>query len=250
MAKKRAKSKRKPTPRKSPRKKKTTRKKATKKRPAADNQVVEDPPPREDAPASTSERIDRDLAKQALEARRAGRDPTRRQLQALKRVEKLEEERTRWRYYRTIPQKHYKQLSGRQLKVLQEQAERYGLPFNKAEVDLEELLPALHNFLADNAHVLLSGDGLFAGPQTESLERLRLAQAERVEMQNEETRGKLRPASDVHRVFAEIAAVLRDATDELVRTYGDGAREILAEAIDRGQQQLEALLSDCDNGTS
>ena len=51
-------------------------------------------------------------------------------------MKKLKEEQLRWRYYRTIPQKHWKVMSGRQTKVLAEQAQRYGLPFGSASIDL------------------------------------------------------------------------------------------------------------------
>jgi hypothetical protein len=47
--------------------------------------------------------------------------------QALKRHKRDKEERLRWQFYRTIPQKHWRTMSGRQARVINEQAERYGL---------------------------------------------------------------------------------------------------------------------------
>lgn len=230
-----------------------SKKKASNKRPAKrkrakakpkEEEPAEERPVVDDAPASAADEIDNDLARQALEKKRAGQTPTRRELQALKRVEKRELDKTRWRIYRSIPQVDYRKLSGRQNKTLHEQASRYGLPFNKAFINLEEFLPALHNFLAKNARLFESEDGLLAGDDTESLERLRKAQAIKVELQNEVTLGNLRPADDVHRMFAEIASIFRDANDELVREFGEGARAILEEAIDRGRQRLREIEND------
>ena len=225
--------------------KKKTKRERTKKRPAkkpAAAVVQEEPTPT--TRSSASEEIDRKLARAALAKKRAGETPTRRELQALKRIEKLEEERLRWDYYRTIPQAHYRKMSGRQPKILNDQGARYGLPFNRATIDLTELLPALHQFLADNAAVLTGEDALLTGPNTQSLERLRRAQADRVEMQNERDRKELLPAGDVHRVYMEIAATFRTAFDSVIREFGSSARRILEEAIEQADKRLEGFLNE------
>src|SRR3954466_7843060 len=85
-------------------------------------------------------------------------DLTRAERQALQRHEKDKEERLRWQFYRSIPQKHWRERTGRQTKVLQEQASRYGLPFGGATVDLPAVVRALHDFVAENALRLAQDD--------------------------------------------------------------------------------------------
>jgi hypothetical protein len=93
---------------------------------------------------------------------------------ALKRHEKEKEERLRWQFYAAIPQKHWRRMSGRQTKVINEQAARYGIPFGGASVDLSAVVRALHDFLADNAQKLArEEDELMAGPLSPALERFR-----------------------------------------------------------------------------
>ncbi len=53
-------------------------------------------------------------------------------------------------------------MSGRQAKVLQEQAARYGIPFGGSTIDLPEVVRALHDFLA-NAKYQLRGVKATAG---------------------------------------------------------------------------------------
>ena len=67
-------------------------------------------------------------------------DLTREESQALQRHEKDKAERLRWQFYESIPQKHWRTMSGRQAKVLIEQAQRYGIPFGSATVNLGKVV--------------------------------------------------------------------------------------------------------------
>ena len=49
-------------------------------------------------------------------------------------------------------------MSGRQTKVINEQAARYDLPFGGPTIDLPDVVRALHDFLAKHAQRLASGD--------------------------------------------------------------------------------------------
>jgi len=109
----------------------------------------------------------------------SGQQPTAEERAALRRHERHQEEQRRWQYYESIPQKHWRQMSGRQTKVLAEQADRYGLPFGGRTVNLPKLVRALHEFLAANARKLAGEDGMMdAGAealQQYRKERTRLA---------------------------------------------------------------------------
>ncbi len=77
-------------------------------------------------PPSTSEQIERELVASALLKRRSGETPTVRELQALKRFEAAKEHDLRWQYLRTTSKKDYLEASGRQAKVVNDQARLYG----------------------------------------------------------------------------------------------------------------------------
>jgi ABC-type phosphate transport system auxiliary subunit len=61
-----------------------------------------------------------------------------------------------------LPKKIYCKLSGRQVKVINEQAERYGLPIGESTVDMYAAVEAFHDFLADNARSFGEDDDLRA----------------------------------------------------------------------------------------
>ena len=63
------------------------------------------------------------------------------------------EEADRWRFYGSIPKKHWVKLSGRQHKILDDQASRYGLPILEIVVGVLLVVGLLTRaaFLADPA---------------------------------------------------------------------------------------------------
>ena len=105
---------------------------------------------------------------------------TKEERRLLKRHESEKEERLRWQYYASIPQKHWRNMSGRQTKVINEQAQRYGIPFGGASINLPAVVRALHDFLADNAVKLARDDDeLMQGNGSPALERYREERTER-----------------------------------------------------------------------
>src|SRR4030065_190528 len=114
--------------------------------------------PRSDAPASVSDKLDKGLVAQALRKVAQGEEPTPKERSALRRYEKKQEETRRWQYYASIPQKHWREMSGRQSKVLNEQAARYGIPFGGPTINLPDVARALPDFLAAQA-AKLRGEG-------------------------------------------------------------------------------------------
>src|SRR4051812_11949728 len=95
---------------------------------------------RKNAPGATKTPLSSPAVAQDVVARAYAKviqkaDLTREEREALKRHEREKEERLRWQFYRTIPQKHWKLMSGRQAKILHAQASRYDLPFGGATVD-------------------------------------------------------------------------------------------------------------------
>lgn len=196
-------------------------------------------------PKSASEQLDERQAAAALEKRRSGRTPTRAEAAALKRVEKRRDEQLREFHYATIPQKTWREMSGRQAKVLQEQAERTGIPFNRSEINLADVVRALHDFLAAKKHLLWKPgdpeeDVAMLGESSPALERWReekylLAQLERLEKQKQ-----LFPRHVVHEALVRLATILRSAGEQLQKVSPD-AGDALNESLDDCDRAIAEL---------
>ena len=187
-----------------------------------------------------SGQLDRQLAQDAYKKLMAGQRPTRQEAAALGRQERKLEEERRWKYYESIPQKHWRTMSGRQAKVLAEQADRYGIPFGGREVRLPDVVKALHNFLAEHAQALAKPEAAEKSPAMEQFrrERARMARLERQQREN-----TLLPRQHVREGLERIAAVLRTAGEILERQFGRAAGEVIDEALDEAARQIDQLFA-------
>lgn len=159
---------------------------------------------------------------------------------ALKRHEKDKEERLRWQYYAAIPQKHWRQMSGRQTKVINEQALRYSLPFGGPHINLPAVVRAFHDFLADNAHKLAKDEtDLMQGAASPALERFREERAALARLDRLEREEQLVPRDLTREALARIATVLRNAGDALQRQFGPAAVEILYDALAEARREID-----------
>src|SRR4026207_434341 len=121
-----------------------------------------------------SARVDGDVLARAYRKVMDRQELTQQERDVLKRHEREKEERLRWQFYGSIPQKHWREMSGRQTKVINEQATRYGLPFGGAQISLPAVVRAFHDFLADNSVKLArEDDALMQGNGSPALERYR-----------------------------------------------------------------------------
>lgn len=200
-------------------------------------------------PASTAAQIDRELARSAIQKRKQNQMPSSRELSGLRRYEKQLEEERRWEYYRSIPAKHWKEMSGRQARTINEQAVAHGIPFAGREINLPDVVRAMHDFFARHAQKLatfVGDDPLLAdgGETTQFLEKLReetwkLRRLERMEKETE-----LVPRATVHESLARIAGILRMAGDTLQRQFGPEAFDVLNDALDDAEREIEASFGD------
>lgn len=216
---------------------------------------VRDTPPSEEVAEShtpgrqltDAERLDERLAVEALAKRRDGRSLNREDQAALKRAQKRREEELRWRYYASIPQKHWVQMSGRQPKVLLEQAVRYGLPLDGRTIDLRRLARGLHDFLASIAsqydRLKQVGDELLAGAVSPSQERYRAARAGLAELELQERLRHLVQVGVIERTFDSFASILRRAAERLEVQFGKEARAVLDQAMDESERIIERQLA-------
>jgi len=202
--------------------------------------------------ASLSTQLDKEQAARAYRKVMSGEQPTSAEQAALRRYEKQQEEQRRWQYYESIPQKHWRMMSGRQTKVLQEQAERYGIPFGGRTVDLSKVVRALHDFLAANARRLATDDDelLNADVSSPALERYRDERALLARLDRLEREQTLVPRHQVRDGLERIASILRAAGDQLQREHGAGALELLSDALDDAQREIQRLFPTDGGATS
>jgi len=195
-------------------------------------------------------RVDADLVARAYRKVMDRQELTKPERAALKRHEREKEERLRWQYYAAIPQKHWRQMSGRQTKVLHEQAARYGIPFGGSAINLPAVVRAFHDFLADNAQKLARDDDpLMQGTGSPALERYREERAAMARLDRLEREQKLIPRDTARESLGRIAAILRGAGESLQREFGSAAVEILYEALDDSQREIERAFGDADGAT-
>lgn len=184
------------------------------------------------------EQIERRAA-ECLRKQKSGQKPSKSEEAALRVLRGQREEAERWQHYATIPKKHYVQMSGRQHKILDEQASRYGIPIRGETIDLGRVLIWLHDFLAENGPLLLrtvGTDQLLSGELQDSpaLEKLREVTFRLKELEYEQKKGNLIPREEIHQFFSQFANRIRSAGDQLQRKFGADALEILNAAIDQG----------------
>lgn len=191
-------------------------------------------------PADAAARVDSDLVARAYRKLMDRKELTKPERAALKRHEREKEERLRWQYYGAIPQKHWRQMSGRQTKILHEQAQRYGIPWGGATINLPAVVRAVHDFLADHAHKLARDDDLLMqGSGSPALERYREERAAMARLDRLEREQQLIPRDLARESLGRVAAILRGAGDALQRQFGPAAVEVLNEALDDAQREIE-----------
>lgn len=198
------------------------------------------------------DQILRKLAAEAIRKNRAGQRPTAQELAALRKVERQQEEERRWQYYRTVPKQHYLMMAGdgekpRANKVVNEQADRYGLPLRGKTLDLSHVLRSFHDFLARNKHRLAKGDSegdaLSGQGESPDQKRLHKAKADMAEMDRDERRATLISADRLREICIDVGGVLKSARRRLVKKFGRDAGKML----DEGLRDLDAITArECD----
>lgn len=180
---------------------------------------------------------DKHLASLALKKIKGGANPSRDENAALRRVQLAMDEKKKWALYRAIPQADWCRLSGRQRKVLRDQARKLNLPMGAESIDLAVLLPALHDLFSR------IDAGMVNGPAADDADaRLKMARAEIAELQVAERTGRVVSRAAVQQCYAVIGHSLRKAAEVLGKHYGPEAQRILDERLDHAQSLLDAIM--------
>ncbi len=185
-----------------------------------------------------------DVLRRAIQKTVAKEELTLEEQSALRAHQKIQEEQQRHKFYATIPAKHWKQMSGRQAKTINEQAVRYGIPFGGAVINLPLVVRALHDFLAKNAVKLAREETItMDGPNSPALERYREERAAMARLVRLEREGQLVDRDQVRQSMQKAAAVIREAGQRLQKQFGHAAAQVLYEAIDDAEAEIERVFA-------
>lgn len=197
-------------------------------------------------PLTVSDRIQRQLAALAIEKVRGGQQPTSREEAALRRLEIARDERQRWLHYRAVPKGDYVRLSGRKHSVLNNQADRHGIPLRGRTVDLQAVLHWVHDLLGRHGQKLKSlddADPLLQGTPSPELERYRGVKRKLAELELGRLSGDLIPRAELEPGLDLLTKIIREAGETLRRGYGEDAALIFDEAIEDWNRGWRALLN-------
>ncbi len=214
-----------------------------------------EPEPLPDAEPTLAEQLraeqERELQQAAIKKRREGGKLTRAELNALERFEREKDQRHGRRYVRSMPKKDYCEFSGRQVKVLLEQAASYGIPLRGEAVDVAAVIRWLHDFLAEHKHglaKLLKSAALgefFPGASDDDWQE-KCWQERFYELRDKRLARErdMLPRGVVHQVHIQWAARLRKLAEKLAKTAqltGPDAHRHLNEAMEDCERLLTAL---------
>lgn len=177
---------------------------------------------------------EKQLATAALEKQRAGTSLSKQERRALDKVRSHAEELKRWEYYRSVPKGHVVTMLGRQRKVVDSWATRFGMPVLGRVVDLTELLNWLGTFLVDNSERL-------SHEHSPAMERYREERAIKERISRLVMEQSYLPRAEIHERIMRFAAIIRSAGETLQKQHGNEARAILDEALDDCDRELDAL---------
>lgn len=195
--------------------------------------AYEPPPPPQPDPATIA----------ALRKQQAGGKLNRSEQSKVDRYKAARDEHSRWAHYRTVPKKHWQAMSGRQQKILNEQALLYEIPtLDGPTIDLFAVIRWLHDFLAANGRKLLTEDDQLldssvGGP---AIERLRLARAQLAELDLAQRREQVVSREKMHQVLGQVAAMFRSGGERLQKSAGGAdAYEIHEQMLDDVERLIE-----------
>lgn len=183
----------------------------------------------------------RKLAAEALRKQKEGKTPSVREEAALRKVRASQENAVFERLVREVPKETYKRWTGRQSKVLLEQADRYGLPLGEKKINVPELCRAIHDFLAKNKFRFVDDDPLMAGAQSPALEEYRRVKTKQEELKLAQMRADLVDRHVVRDCLGHLANQLRVAGDRAEQLFGPNGRDLLTQVLDGVEQEIAKL---------
>lgn len=163
------------------------------------------------------------------------------------RWEAEEDERRGMRFITALPKKIYCSIVGRQPKVVNDQADTFGIPLRGATVNLVEVAKWIHDFFAQHKHDLpkiIRGEAGAHTPKEQLiLEQIEVYRRRVILLENkiDVDAQNLLPRSEVHELLAELAMIIRSAGERLEKQHGPQAASIMDVALKDYDSKLERL---------
>ncbi len=155
-----------------------------------------------------------------------------------------------------VPKKLWVQWSGRQYKILDEQAQRYGIPVGGPSIDLAEVAVWIHDLLAAHGRRILAGDaatdiwddmedgGTESSPASPALERKREVEYQLRLRDLAERDGQLVSRERTRQGLALAAGIFKQFGDTLQRQFGADALDLWNDALNDWERAIEASFGD------
>lgn len=208
------------------------------------------------ATRSTIEELERReamaLVQAAIRKQAGGQKLSPAERSAWKRWEEQQDRERGLRFARRVPKAIYREWSGRQTKILHEQADAFGFPLRGATIDVPAVVRAVHDWLAEHKHELAAIRKNAAAGGGQSLKEQLLAEQidlyrgknQLLERQLAELDRVKLDRSEVHALLVRAATMLRAAGERLYKQCGQQAGDILATTLKDFEQTIVAELAD------
>lgn len=138
-----------------------------------------------------------------------------------------------------LPKKIYCKLSGRQVKVINEQAERYELPIGEATVDMYAAVAAFHDYLADHARAFGNDEDLRAEKIRKEIAVLE-RRAKILDGEIKQQKSLYIEKADLHRRLTWLASKLQTLGERLGKTGGAECQNVVNEFLEELAEELES----------
>lgn len=197
--------------------------------------------------------VDQKLVQAALKKQAGGGTLTKTEQRAIDRFQAEQTEKRGLAFVAAVPKKLYSAWSGRQQKILNDQAALYGVPLEGPTVDLRAVVRWLHEFFARHKHVLgelAQGDAAEPTSLRAQLDSERVKQLKKknqlLEDQVAENRRTLVPRAEIHEYLVRLAGLLRSAGERLEKQHGSAAADVLRGAL----SDFERIVSELRGATA
>lgn len=191
----------------------------------------------------------RELAQAARRKREAGKQPNKQEAAALERVTTAAELKLFLAHAERVPKWLWSKWSNRQHKTIAEMAERYGMPAIGDEVSLPQFVRWVYGFLAANSRKLLATDAEdpMSGELSPALERWREEKYRLARLDRQERESTYLHVDTVHAGLSLMSGILRKLGESMQRHHGAEAHQLVDEAVDDWERELDRLFGDHDN---
>lgn len=170
-----------------------------------------------------------------------GGDLTKSEVSLVKKYDEIVAESNREDALLNLPKGIYCKLSGRQQKVVDEQAVRYGLAIDGSKIDLYQVLKKFHDILAEWGPTINELQGAEGSLRTEKLRReieLLERRSKSIELDIKNKQDEFIDRNTLRVRMEWLANKLRTVSERLGKRFGADAQVLLNHALSQIEEEL------------